>query len=420
MRIRKKTLILTLSYITTAIVALAAYTCVQSAKCDNYRRTAEYGYENAFSEVVLAVTKLDGSLKKAAYATGAELSMELCGEIYSNCLAAEMTMAALPFSSYELERTASFIGVCGDYAASLLRTVAADGFGETERANMSALSEISDGLAKELSSLRASVNDGDVVMDAPEELIHRESDELLSVRMKAYEETFSRLPELDYEGLYTDPSMTAPDSIVSEAIARAEAERFTGEKKLQLEFMSEDGSRCFSFDGGTVTVNAEGKTLSLSSERSVAGDMDDDELTEAATAALDAVGLGGMRLSETYRVGSVLTASFIPVTDDGVLLYDAKVSVSVAADDGALYAFNAVAYYENVGISCDLNATVSREEAARALPSTVTVVDCSLELCTERGVRRLCYDFTVTTPSDTTLHILVDAHSATQFTIRLA
>lgn len=414
MRIRKKTFILLITYLTAAVIALGAYACVQSLKGANYRRTAEYGYEHAFEEVVLAVDELDTALKKASFAVGPEIGMRLCGDIYSSCLAAEMTMAALPFSSYELEKTTAFIGVCGDYAASLLETCAQSGLGETERQNMAALSEISDGLAKELGELQSAVNSGEVVHDAPEELIHKDDgDELLSVRMKAYEKTVSELPELSYEGKYTSDGGVTADGAVSEAEALTAAQSFTGKQKLELCFTSEDKSRCFSFDGGVVVVDRKGRVKSYSSEGSVAGDMSDDELILAAESFLSEKGYDDMRILGSYRADSVLTATFAPVDVSGVLLSDATLTVSIAASDASLYAFNAAEYLEATDSECSLTPDVTEDEAAKALPEGLEVTDCELALYS----RRLCYDFTLRDADGKELHILVDASTGRQFDI---
>lgn len=420
MIIRKKTFILIITYFTAALVALGAYACVQSIEGTSYRRTAEYGYEHAFSEVVLAVGDLDTALKKASFAKGREISMSLCGDIYSSCLAAEMTMATLPFSSYELEKTASFIGVCGDYAASLLKSCAESGFGDTERENMSALSEISDGLKTELYALQSDVNNGDVALDAPEKLIQKDDGEaLLSVRMKANEATLGELPELSYDGVYAVSETAAVKKPVSEEDAKAAAESFTGRSELKTELRYEDGSLCISFDGGTVTVNAEGKVTALSSERFVAGDIDDETLIKAAKEKLRALGFGNMRLMSSYRVDSVLTLGFAPVTDGGMLLRNAQVRLSMAADDASLYAYNASDYYENMESDGDLTPSVTKETAQNALPDAVTVTDCVLELCPTESSSRLCYDFSVTDETGKELHILVDAVTGHQFDIVL-
>lgn len=114
------------------------------------------------------MSALSDSLHRASYASGAELSGQLCADIYGSCLAAEMTMAVLPFSTQELEQTAAFIGIAGDYARGSLRTSAQSGFDDAARRNFASLYKTVAELAQELSELRNEINDGDVLLDEPE------------------------------------------------------------------------------------------------------------------------------------------------------------------------------------------------------------------------------------------------------------
>lgn len=154
MYIRKKTFILIITYLAAAVVALGAYTAVHFGMEGSYRRTAEYSYAHAFEEVVGSVSALSDSLHRASYASGAELSGQLCADIYGSCLAAEMTMAVLPFSTQELEQTAAFIGIAGDYARGSLRTSAQSGFDDAARRNFASLYKTAAALTRELSELR--------------------------------------------------------------------------------------------------------------------------------------------------------------------------------------------------------------------------------------------------------------------------
>ncbi len=420
MRIRKKTFILIITYFTAAVTALGAYACVQCARSTAYGRSAAYGYGHAFEEVVLSVSNLDSALKRGSYAKGSEISMQICGEIYSNCLAAEMTMGVLPFSSYELEKTASFLGVCGEYAASLMKTCAADGFTDAEREKLSELSVTAGTLKESLEKLQSDVNDGTVLMDAPPDEPHFDGDEssLVSSRMRAFEEELGELPELFYDGAYAKTEKPAPDKTVSEDEALASAREFAGRSDLELEFAGENGSRCFGFDGGSVMVNAAGEVMSFSQNRSVAGDMSDEELIAKAEELLENAGYPDMRLVSTYRVNSVLTASYAPMSADGVLLDTEKVTVSVAADNGELYAFNATDYLENHGTVLT-KPEITQEKARQALPETLTVTDCRLTLCPTYTSERLCYDFDCISPDGDELRILVDASTGRQFEIVL-
>ena len=81
MYIRKKTFILTITYLTAAVVALGAYTAVHFGMEGSYRRTVSYGYAHTFEEVVGSVSALSDSLHRASYASGAGLSGPIVARI---------------------------------------------------------------------------------------------------------------------------------------------------------------------------------------------------------------------------------------------------------------------------------------------------------------------------------------------------
>ena len=256
-------------------------------------------------------------------------------------------------------------------------------------------------------------------MDAPgEPYFDGDESSLVSSRMRAFEEDFGELPELSYDGVYAKAEKSAPDKTVSEEEALASAMEFTGRSDLQLEFAGENGSYCFGFEGGSVMVNAAGEVMSFSQNRSVAGDMSDEELIAKAEELLKNAGYPDMRLLSTYRINSVLTASYAPESSDGVLLDTEKVTVSVAADNGELYAFNATDYLENHGTVLS-KPEITQEKAQLALPDTLTVTDCRLTLCPTYTSERLCYDFGCVSPDGDELRILVDASTGRQFEIVL-
>ena len=376
MYIRKKTFILIITYLAAAIVALGAYTAVHFGMEGSYRRTAEYGYAHAFEEVVGSVSALSDSLHRASYASGAELSGQLCADIYGSCLAAEMTMAVLPFSTQELEQTAAFIGIAGDYARGSLRTSAQSGFDDAARRNFASLYKTAAALALELSELRDDINDGNVLLDEPEN---------------------------------------------AQSEAKAIAAEFFGldEEKLEAEYSAENGTVCFAFDGGSVCVDAEGNVLSLSTERSVAGDMESSELEAIARDFLAAHGFGEMYLASSERYGSVQTMKFECV-ENGVRCIDDSVRISVAGDYGDIYAFDAAAHIKNHGTYPKAAAAVSEAAARAAIPETLSVSDA--QLCyapTEGRGAVLCYGFDCAGSGGERVFVLVDAQTGRQFDIEI-
>ena len=420
MYIRKKTFILIITYLTAAVIALGTYTAVHFGMEGSYRRTAEYGYAHAFEEVVYAASNLSDALHRASYATGAELSGELCADIYGSCLAAEMTMAALPFSTQELEQTAAFIGIAGDYARGLLRSSAQSGFDDAARRNFAALHKTADSITRSLYELRDAVNDGDVLMDEPENVFAGDGDRL-STALLGMEGKMSPTELDSYDGRYSDTAPDAGAEPISQDEAKAAAADFFGldPEELETEYSAENGTVCFAFDGGSICVDAEGRVLSLSSGRSVAGDMESSELEKAARDFLASHGFGDMYLASESRNGSVLTMKFECI-ENGIRCINDSVRISVAGDYGDIYAFDATEHVKNHGTYPEAAQTVGESAARAALPAALGVN--SSQLCyapTEGKSAVLCYGFDCTGSDGERLFVLVDAQTGRQFDIEI-
>ncbi len=418
MLIRKKTFVLIITYLAAAVAALGAYTAVHSGMERSYRRTAEYGYAHAFEELVYAASGLESALHRASYATGAELSGELCADIYGSCLAAEMSMAVLPFSTQELEQTAAFIGIAGDYARSRLRVSAQSGFDDAARDRFAGLYKTAAELGEKLRGIQGSVNDGEVLLDEPEN-VFAGSGERLSEQMLGMESGIGATELGAYGGRYSAAAPFQSGTPIAQEEARAAAAEFFGldAEKLETEYTAENGTVCFAFDGGSVCVDAEGNVISLSSGRSVAGDMSSSELERTARAFLAAHGFGDVYLASSKRSGSVQTMVFDCV-ENGVRCMGDSVRISVAADDGSIFAYDASGHLKRHGSYPEAAAPVSESEARKALPPTLLVE--SAQLCyagTDGGSAVLCYAFDCTGSDSEPLLVLVNARTALQYNV---
>ena len=418
----RKAYTLIIIYLTAAAVALGAYSAALSGMGGRYRSTAVYGYEHAFGEVVQAAASLDDALRRGSYATGPELSSSVCAEIYGCCLAAQMTVAALPFSTAELEQTAGFVGIAGDYAFSLIRSHAADGFGDTERKNMSALADISAALTESLAQLQGDIRDGAVIMDEPENVYADTSQQrLMSQVLLEFEGSFPELPELEYDGKYAVTAESQSDqSIAEDEAKRAAAELFGfDENELTAQYQSENGSFCFAFDGGTVIVDSQGRVLSMSSERAVAGRRSDAELERTAVGFIRDAGFDGMELDGTERVNDVLYADFVCTCGEVRCLREV-IRVGVAADTGGIYSFDARQYVKNHVSREPEEPAVTEQEAKTALPQELKVRDTRLAYIeTEGGSELLCYAFSCTGRDGESVTVYVDASTGRQYKIEL-
>lgn len=418
MYIRRKTFGLIITYLVAGIFYMGIFCTVQSISGDAYRARAEYGYSHAFSEVRRSVEKLDSALRRGQYATGSEMSAEVCADICAGCQSAEMTMAVLPFSTQELEKTATFINTAGDYAGYLLKTKGAEGFSDTERGNMAKLAEISGKLKKSLAKLGGEVDEGRVLMDEPENAFADKNADYMSTAMLKTESGLGDLPPLDYNGSYLAETVAEVKDPVSKKEAKKAAEEFFGVKINGTEFRTDSGICCFSFDGGTVTVDAAGNVVSMSSQRSVAGDMESSELEAAAEKFLEDKGFEEMRMTDSRRCDSVLTAEF-SCAAGGILCENDCIRVSVAADDGSIYSFDATEYYKHHKDRDIGTPAVSEGDARGALPECLTAKSSQLVLCRDNGLERLCYAFDCVNPDGEAVRVCVDANTGKQFKIEV-
>lgn len=420
MYIRKKAFVLILTYLIAAVVALGGWGLYNSVNGRAYRNTAAYGYEHAFSEVVLAVKNLDDSLHRGSYTQGVEMSSEISADIYANCLAAEMTMAALPFSTQELEQTAGFLGVVGDYADFLLRDCAKFGFGDAERKNLSELHKISAELTEKLNSIQDDVINGDVIMDDPENVFNDNSSEaLLSAAFLEFEGSFPELPELKYDGKYNKSAPAESGKTVSEDTAKKAAAELFGldEDKLELEYESENGTRCFALDGKSILVNGEGKVLSMSSERIAAGDMKKSEMKEKGKEFMQNAGFSDMELVASEKGDGVLKLRFC-CRQNGVLCTCDSIKLSIASDNGEVYSYDATDYVNNHTEREKVEPAVNSNIARAALPAPLVVKDEELILCqTDGGNEKLCYALSCKGADGESVRVEVDAENGEQYKI---
>ena len=415
MYIRKRTFVRIITYLTAAAAALGALSIFSCA--GSYRRASEYAYSHAFDEVVTASEKLSDALHRGAYATGAQASSAVCADVYASCLAAGMTMTALPFSTQELSRTAAFVGTAGDYAKSLLREAAADGFGDAERENFRRLYTVSAKITKSLKELHDDVDNGSAFLDEPENRFQTSgTDSLLSTALMKLEGDMDEVPTLEYSGDYTAPAAAVNPDPISEKEAKNAAAEFLGTKALKTLWRSESGSTCFGNGDRSIIVDSFGNVISVSSDRVVSGSMSSDKMKKTAEKFLEDKGFSGLELTQSERVGDVLSMSFACVAD-GVLREGDCVRIAIAADDGKLYSFDASKHI--AAAECpDTTASVSEAQARKALPDSVTALSAALVFAeAPGGDERLCYDFACR-DGDEKLHILVDAHSGKQFAVR--
>lgn len=416
MYIKKKTFILIVTYLSAAALAFGAYSAALSINGAGYRYTARYGYEHAFGEVVTAAENLSDALHRGAYATGAEMSASVCADVYGSCLTAGMTMSNLPFSTQELENTARFIGVAADFSQSLMGS---GGFDDATRKSFAELYKTAEEITETLDELRDDIDNGTVKMDEPENLFGEAGNSLLSTAMLEMESGLGELPELDYDGRYTKTAAEECADPITEDEARTIAADFLGLEgdEISLQYRSESGATSFEYKDKSLLVDGWGNVVSMSSSRVVTGDMPAKDMKKAARNFLKKHGIKNMHLVSSERIGGTLSMRFERL-DGGVRIEADSVKISVAADTGEVYSFDASAHYAAAQKHAKPESIVTQTQAASALPKELSAKPRGMVYAeTAGGSERLCYEFECADKAGEKLHVLVDASTGEQYRI---
>ena len=373
-RISRRALVRVVSYTAAALLALSLFSALSWGHLLAYRRQTAADADRAFEETVGALQDLSLSLDKSRYAGDGAMCARVCAEIYADAGRAGTALAALPFSTVEMEELKRFISLSGDYAYTLCREAAEQGFSEEQRGTMARLSDTASALAEELDAMRGELRDGKLTMDSREARVANILDEVpayLSERLGAYAKDFPAAEALSYHGQYSAREQGQAEP-VDEEKAREQAAALLGCEPEDFELAAryeDEGKLLLSLGGTTVTVTARG-VESLRNARLVEESLiGEKEAVAAAEKALEALGYTGLRWEEKTRRGNVLDLRGSAETD-GAAGLDREIALSVALDDGSLLALDLSAMQ---GEAAESDWPLGEAEAKALLPAGLTL-----------------------------------------------
>ena len=404
-------------YAIAAVLALALYTYTESVYLTRWRQTAAYSSSLAFEETVRAVDGLSRSLEKSLYATDGAMCARVCGEAYAASSAAGSAMAALPFSTQELEQLSAFLNRTGDYAHTLCGESAQRGLLPQQRKTLGELSVRANEFVGVLLELREDLNGGRVHMDSREKRLRNvgaEPGESLAARLLDYEAAFAAPEELHYDGLYGREESGGSGYLTESEMLQAAAD-FLGVQPEELEpayaYEGLEGRRCYRCGDSFLCVSRSGVD-SLSQSRLVSEAMlSPDEAQAAAEAFLRRAGYPDLRLVGQDDGGTVLSLRYARV-EDGAVWLDNALQIAVALDDGSVYSFNTDDY--RAGAS-GVRWEIDEEAAAEALPEDFAWESVRRVILTSEGGRNSgCYEFAGPGSGGRRVRICVDAADGRQ------
>ena len=407
-------------YAIAGATVLGLFSLVCYDRLQVYRRQTGYDASRAFEETVGAIDRLSRSLEKSLYAADGGMCARVCAEAYADARTAETALAALPFSTIEHERVKSYLGLVEDYAYTLCREAAEQGFTDEQRQTLTSLSERATEMAERVRQMQGGVNDGLIEMDSREAQLANiglEDRRLLSDEMGDYAAGFAELEPLRYDGRYTARDEAA-DEPVDERATREAAAKLLGVEPDTLELTAEyagGARRCYTLGSVSVCAGAQG-VETLSDSRLVSRSTMDDKTGEnAARRVLQKLGCGEMTLTDSRRSGALLELSYACAEGD-VTCLDRTVKLTIALDNGSLYALDLRSYGQEQGREWPISA----DEASALLPAGLTLQDVrQVTMASPGGESVACYELSCTGEQDRVVRVYIRADTGRQQEIEI-
>ena len=403
-------------YTVAALVTLSLLCAIGYAHLTQLRRTAAYASRASFEAMVRSVDAMGTALQKSLYATDGGLCGSLCGEISASASAAEASLSALPFDTQELEQVSGFVNRAGDYAYSISPQAGEEGFTPEQQQQLADFAAQAGDFAALLRDLQTEVNNGLLTLDSREQRLQnvgREEEKLLSAALLDYRLGYDG-EELNYDGKYTAKEQQ-PAGDLSPEQAKELAARAAGveprELKEEYDYTGPDGRRCYSAGNLVLCVSSRGLE-SLAQTRLVSeSSISLEQARQAAVKFLEQLELEELALVSYADSGTVASFDFAQTQDEAIRL-DSGVKVSVALDDGSIYAYNAVNYSTQ---SAQVSWNVGEEEARTRLPENVSCEGSRKVILRSAGERDLpCYAFNCVDSQGQGLTIYVNADTGKQ------
>lgn len=404
------------TYIAAALVVLSVCCAIGYSRLTDYRRAAAYSSRASFETTVKAVDSMGSALKKSLYATDGGMCSSLCGQVYASASAAEAALLSLPFATQELENLAGFLNLAGDYAYSLAPVVSEEGFTQEQQKQMESFSQQAGDFAALLRQLQMDLNNGLVLLDSREQRLQNvgEPDEgKISAALLEYETGFDG-SAFEYDGKYTlkdEPEAGELSEEEAKELAATVAGVESRELKEEYSYSGTDGRRCYSAGDMIICVSSRGLESIGQSRLVSSGRLSTEKARQRAGEFLSKLGLEEMALISYSDTGTVASFNFAQVQDDALRL-DSGVKVSVALDDGSIYAYNGEDYsYE----TAELSWNTDEKTAAQQLPESVSSEGVRRVTIQSEGGREIpCYEFSCLNAQGENLKIYVDAQTGKQ------
>lgn len=433
---KKRTTVRVITFLSAALIVTGVLAFTNMRRAKSLELYARANTQHAFNELVTSLSEISNTLEKSVYITDPALEGALFTQMFGKAVTAQMAMGILPYSSQELEQTASFLSKVGDYACTLARTVGGNGgYSEEELENLTSLAETASIMAMNLQDMQSRIMSGALTMDevysagAAAGTGDGEAP-MAGTVFESIEAEFPEMPTLIYDGPFSE-SLTSARPLylegkrqVDQEKAKAVAAKLLGADEDAVEALGECGGKipcwCFScfINGGEYYISVTkqgGEVMSMLCSR-LPGQAKFTAANGISIAENFISKLGIENLQASYHIieNGILTVNF-EHTEDGVICYPDLIKVGVALDTGVVMTYDAKGYVSAHHDRELPEVEITEDEARQTVPETLSIRSQSLALIpSEGGEERLCYELLCQSENKSRYIIYVNAVTGRQ------
>jgi len=401
--------------------ALAGSLGYASSAQEKYRIELDNIYKEAYYEAMDSLSDVELKLSKLAITEGVSTQKTLLADVWVNSEIAINSLSRLSGKSSNMENIIKFLNQLGDYCYYLSKKLTTTALSEDEKDKLEKLYGIVETLLNSFQDVQQSISSNALLIGKLGEGIRLLGD--------SYEhfnnDSNIDYPEMIYDGPFSDGITVRNAEYLAEMteVSQTDAENRLRETFADLQTVTylgrnEGSIPCFMFNtitssgNGTAQVSVMGGLLiQYSSYKDIAeSTLDESQCVAKAQEYLEAMGYTDMEQVWVTDIDSSVYINFA-FSKDGIIYYPDLIKLKIAADNGALLAFDATGYaYNHVERTLTL-PTTSIGEARAKVSSRLTITDERTALIpTEWATEVLTYEF-VCTYNENNYYVYIDAET---------
>ncbi len=388
-------------------------------------------YAKSFYDLVGYVDNIDVNLSKLTVSNDGENSRKIVSDIMVQASLAENDLQTLPLGDESGYHTVKFINQLGDFAKYLNNKLIEGGtITEEDLALVNQFKKINAALKSDLNDLNVAVGD-DYDFTA---MLSEKDDNVVLKKFGEIESNAVDYPQMIYDGPFADkPEVKASDkkengSPIDEEQAKEKVTSYLSDYELDEVKVTGMGEGEY-FKVYNLTAAVKGATLNCQITESGELVMMDwfmdckdknftrDECIESAEQFLEKCGYKSIKPVWVSENGTTVYVNFAAREHDDIIVYADMIKVSVCAERGMVYSFDATAYVENHTEREILEPKLTVYQAESKLSLNIDVQTSRLAyIPLENGKERLAYEF-FGSGEDGDFYIYIDALSGRELQI---